>query len=183
MKALKLYDIKFSGLKNGQHQYKFHLDKTFFDQFNFDEFKQCDIDILIDFNKSDSLLEFKIHSDGTVNIPCDISGEYYDQPIKGELDFIVKFGEAYNDDREDLIVIPYHSHFINVAQQVYESVLLNVPVKRIHPDIISGKMKSDNTKYIVNYQEEAGSKEIEETNTNDIDPRWAALKKIITDKK
>jgi len=181
MKALKSYDIKFSGLKNGQHQYRFNLDRQFFEQFDYDEFAGCNIDILVDLNKSDNLLEFNIHSSGTVNVPCDISGENYDQDINGVLDFIVKFGASYNDDRDDLIIIPYNSHLINIAQQIYESVLLHLPVKRIHPDIASGKKQTENAKYIINYQEDNQEKKKEDK--QDIDPRWAALKKILTDKK
>jgi len=181
MKALKSYDIKFSGLKNGKHQYRFHLDRSFFEKFNYDEFAACTFDILVDFDKSDNLLKFNIQTSGTVNVPCDISGEFFDQPVKGNLDFIVKFGESYNDDREDLIILPYNAYQINIAQQIYESVLLNVPVKRIHPDIVSGKKSAENARYIVNYQDE--TEEIKEEQTNEIDPRWAALKKILTDKK
>ncbi len=180
MKALKSYDIKFSGLKNGKHQYKFHLDRQFFEHFNYDEFADCNLDILVDFNKNDQLLEFDIHSTGTVNVPCDISGEPFDQEVDGQLNFIVKFGDTYNDDREDLIILPYNAYLINIAQQIYESVLLSLPSKRVHPDIASGKKTADNAKYIINYQDE---KVEENNNKNDIDPRWAALKNIITDKK
>jgi len=178
MKALKLYDIKFSGLKNGKHQYRFHLNRSFFDNFDYDEFEKCDIDILINFNKSDNLLEFNISTQGTVNVPCDISGEHFDQNIEGQLDFIIKFGESYNDDREDLIIIPYNSHRYNIAQQIYESVILSIPAKRVHPEVISGKMATENTKFIINYNSDLKTEEDKE-----MDPRWAVLKKILTDKK
>ncbi len=185
MKALKSYDIKFSGLKNGKHQYRFHIDQDFFKLFDNDEFDQCDIDIVVDFNKNDQLLEFSIHNKGSVKVPCDISGEEYNQAIKGKLDFIVKFGDAYNDDRDDLIIIPYNAHLFNIAQQIYESVILSLPNKRIHPDIASGKKIADNAKYIVNYGDESETlSKIETKEENQtIDPRWAALKKILTDKK
>ncbi len=181
MKALKSYDIKFSGLKNGKHQYRFQIEPGFFEHFNYDEFAGYNLDILIDLHKSEQLLEFNIRSNGTVNVPCDISGENFDQAIEGQLDFIVKFGETYNDDREDLIILPYNAHMINVAQQIYESVLLNLPNKRIHPDIASGKKVAENAKYIINYQEENETENINKP--EEIDPRWAALKKLITDKK
>ena len=182
MKALKSYDIKFTGLKNGKHRYKFHLDREFFEHFDNDDFESCDIDIVIELNKSDRFLEFNIHNSGTVNVPCDISGEMFDQKIEGDLDFIVKFGETYNDDREDLIYIPYHSHFFNIAQQIYESVVLSVPVKRIHPDIASGKKIAGNAKYIINYDDN-NTQPGQNSEKKEIDPRWAALKKILTDKK
>ena len=180
MKALKSYDIKFSGLKNGKHQYKFHLDHKFFELFDNDEFDQCDIDIVIDLNKSEQLLEFSIHNSGTVQVICDVSGEEFDQKIEGDLDFIVKFGETFNDDRDDLIIIPFNAYLFNIAQQIYESVVLSIPAKRIHPDIASGKKVTDNAKYIVNYDNDS---QITIEEEKEIDPRWAALKNIITDKK
>ncbi len=178
MNNLKSFDIKFSGLKNGKHQYQFHLDNQFFNFFDFKEFKNSDLDILIHLNKSDSLLEFNIQSKGTVNIPCDICGEDYDQKIDGKLNFLVKFGEDFNDDRDDLIIIPYNSYYYNIAQQIYESVILNIPAKRIHPDILSGEKKVENAQYIINYQDED-----QKQKNDEIDPRWAELKKILTDKK
>jgi uncharacterized metal-binding protein YceD (DUF177 family) len=177
MKDLKIYDIKFSGLKNGNHQLKFHLEHEFFRHFNYDEFDKHNLDILIDFNKTETMLEFTVKSNGTIRLICDISGEAYDQQINGQIDFLIKFGETFNDDREDLIILPYHSHTFNIAQQIYETVLLSIPQKRIHPDIESGKMKTENIKYIINYQDKP------ETENKEIDPRWAVLKKILTDKK
>jgi len=182
MKVLKSYDIKFSGLKNGKHQYKFHLDRDFFESFDYDEFGRCNIDILVDFNKSDSLFEFNIYTSGTVELPCDVSGDPYDQNIEGELDFIVKFGPKFNDDRDDLIILPYQAHRFNIAQQIYESVILSLPSKRVHPDILSGKKANPNAKYMVN-DDTSSTNEGKEENNQEIDPRWAALKKILTDKK
>jgi len=179
MKELKSYDIKFSGLKNGNHQYRYHLDKNFFDYFNNDEFESCDIDIIIDFNKHDNLLEFTVHSNGSIHVPCDISGEPFDQPVKADFDFLVKFGDEFNDDREDLIIIPHHSHRFNIAQQIYETVILSIPNKRIHPDIQSGKIIAKNARYIINYDDDGAT---DENITKEPDPRWAELKKILTDK-
>ena len=176
MKELKLYDIKFSGLKNGNHQLKFHLEPDFFHHFDYDEFDKHDLDILIDINKAETILEFSVEVNGSVRLNCDISGEPYNQKINGQINFIIKFGEAFNDDREDLIILPYQSHTYNIARQIYETVVLSIPQKRIHPYLVSGKMTTENTKYIINYQED-------KPKTKEIDPRWAALKKILTDKK
>ena len=177
MNALKTYDIKFAGLKNGKHLYRYQLNRDFFNLFDYDEFKAANIDIMIELTKRDNLLEFSIQSQGVVNVPCDLSGEYFDQPVQGNLDFIINFGETFNDDREDLIILPYHAHTYNVAQQIYENVVLHVPTKRIHPDVASGKMQNDGWQYIINRDTD-----IQEEEPKEIDPRWATLKKILTDK-
>ncbi len=178
MKNLKLYDIKFSGLKNGKHQFEYDIDRSFLELFDYEEAKDCKIKVEIELNKSESMLEFFIKSYGSVSVPCDISNELYDQAINGELNFIAKFGEEFNDERDDLIILPYNEHTINLAQQIYENIVLNIPLKRIHPDIASGKKKVKNQAYIIN--------DFDENDTNkeqNYDPRWDALKKLLTDKK
>jgi len=181
MNKLKLYDIKFSGLKNGRHTYTFNIDNAFFEIFDFDEFNSSNLTIGIELIKNENLLEFSISTQGFANVPCDVTGENFDQQIEGTLEFIVKFGNQFNDDNESLITIPYNAHTFNIAQQIYESILLNVPSKRIHPDFASGKMKTENLNYIINYDND--STEQIENETKEIDPRWEALKKILTDKK
>jgi len=178
MKELRPYDIKFTGLKNGKHQFNYQIDRSFLDHFPYNEVEDCKVNVNVDMNKSDTMLEFSIKSDGTVRVPCDISNEMYDQEIEGDFNFIVKFGEDFNDEREDLIIIPYGSHSYNVGQQIYENIILNIPLKKIHPDIKSGKMKTKAQEYIINNNDE---KQIEEK--EEYDPRWEALKKLLTDKK
>ncbi len=179
MKELRPYDIKFTGLKNGKHQFTYEIDKSFLDRFPYNEVDDCKVDVEVDMNKSDTMLEFSVKTKGTVNVPCDVSNEMYDQQIEGDFDFIVKFGNEYNDEREDLIIIPYGEHTYNVAQQIYENIVLNIPLKKVHPDILSGKIKTKNREYIINDDE---NERIEENN-EEIDPRWEALKKLLTDKK
>ncbi len=179
MKALRPYDIKFTGLKNGKHQFKYKIDKSFLDHFSYNEVEDCKVDVEVDMNKSDTMLEFSIISKGTVNVPCDVSNEMYDQEIEGNFDFIVKFGNKFNDEREDLVIIPYGEHSYNVAQQIYENIVLNIPLKKVHPDILSGKRKVKNQEYIIN----DGAHEIKEEKQEEIDPRWEVLKKLLTDKK
>ena len=180
MGKLKSFDIKFSGLDNNKHFFYFHIKPDFFKQYDFNEFNDCDIDITIELTKRENLLEFVLKNKGTVNIPCDISGENYDQLIEGEISFIVKFGNEYNNDREDIIIIPYNSFSFNIAQQIYESIILSIPNKRIHPDILTGKMQSKNFKYILNYHDDQEQKIKKK---KEIDQRWSELKKLITNKR
>ncbi len=179
MKELRPYDIKFTGLKNGKHQFNYEIDKSFLDRFPYNEVEDCKVDVDVEMNKSDTMLEFSIKSKGTVKVPCDISNELYDQQIEGDFDFIVKFGEEYNDEREDLIIIPYGDFSYNVAQQIYENIVLNIPLKKVHPDIKSGKMHTKAQEYIINNE----TNNIEEKKKEEYDPRWEALKKLLTDKK
>jgi hypothetical protein len=41
---------------------------------------------------------------GVVNVPCDLTSEDFDLPIKE--DEIVRFGEEFNNDNEELLIPP-----------------------------------------------------------------------------
>ena len=117
---------------------------------------------------------------GSVNVNCDITNEPYNQDINGTFDLVVKFGDEYNDDFEDIVILPHGEYEINVAQYIYELIILSMPAKRIHPGVEDGTLDSDILKKLEELSPK-GLEEKEET-SEDIDPRWNTLKKLLTDK-
>jgi uncharacterized metal-binding protein YceD (DUF177 family) len=178
MKKLKEFDIPFVGLKQGKHQFNYHIDNEFFESYDYHEFSEASIKIEVTMDKKSSFLELFFKAEGMVNVPCDISSEPYDQPIDAELEIVVKFGEEYNDEMEDLLIIPHGEFQINIAQYIYEMSILAVPAKRVHPGIEDGTLDSE----ILRKLEELTPNE-EKKNENETDPRWDSLKKLLTDKK
>ncbi len=179
MRDLKQFNIPFVGLKEGSHKFEYQINKTFFEAFQYDEFNDSDINVSIDFEKKSTLMKLKLNMEGTVNVPCDVTSESFDQPIDGTLSLIVKFGPEFNDDGEEIIVLPYEEFQINVAQHIYELIVLSVPTKRIHPKVVDGTMESEALKKLkeLEYNDD---KSVEET--EDTDPRWDKLKNLITGK-
>lgn len=179
MKPLKEYDIQFVGLKLGKHHFDYQIDKKFFEHFEYDDFNDVDVKVDLLFEKKNTLLELHFEVAGTVNINCDTSNEPYDQEIEGEFDLVVKFGDEYNDENEDILIVPHGEYEINVAQNIYELIILSMPIKRIHPGIEDGTLESEVLKKL----EELSPKGLEDKEqTEDIDPRWNTLKKLLTDK-
>ena len=175
METLKDFDISFFGLKEGKHKFEYKIENEFFEAFEYDEYLGSDVLVKLDFIKKSTLLELNFTAKGTIKVTCDISTELYDQPIEGDLNVIVKFGEVYNDDNEEILVIPHGEYHINVAQFIYEMIVLSVPSKRIHPGIEDGSLQSP----IV---EKLNELELQSKKSNRIDARWEDLKKLITDK-
>ncbi len=163
------YEVAFSGLKTGKHTFQFEIDKAFFDLFDTEkEFTNPKIvaDVLLD--KHSTFLEFWIKTSGTVELICDITNEAFDYPIENEIKVLVKFGEEYDDSDEDVITIPTSDHAFNVAQLIYEDVMLSIPMKKISPNV-----KEEDLEIL----EKFSPKKIEETE-EEVDPRWEALKKL-----
>jgi uncharacterized metal-binding protein YceD (DUF177 family) len=173
----KEYIIPFSGLKQGKHNFNFEIDNTFFDSFEYDEFNDSKINVAVLLNKTSVMMELDFEASGTVNVNCDITSESYDQPIASELRLIVKFGDEYNDEDDEILILPHGEHELNVAQFIYEMSVLAVPQKRVHPGIADGTLKSDVLEKLQELQPKG-----KEENTDENDPRWDELKKLLTDK-
>ncbi|RRQ50120.1 DUF177 domain-containing protein [Maribacter algicola] len=173
----KEFNIPFSGLKQGKHDFKYEIDKKFFESFGYDEFNEVAVDLTVVLNKTSTMLELDFEADGTVNVDCDITSEPYDQPIEGHLELVVKFGEEYDDNDDEILILPHGEHQVNVAQYIYELIILAVPQKRVHPGIADGTLKSEALERLQELQPKDKNNDNEKN-----DPRWDELKKLLTDK-
>ncbi|HCO84172.1 MAG TPA: hypothetical protein DIT95_11635 [Arenibacter sp.] len=173
----KEFVIPFSGLKQGKHEFEYTIENTFFESFEYDEFNGADIKLDVTLNKMSTMMELEMKARGTVNVNCDLTSEPYDQKIKADLELVVKFGDEYNNDNDEILIIPHSEYQINIAQYVYEMLVLSVPLKKVHPGVLDGTLKSE----VLDKLEELQPKDTKE-NKEDIDPRWDALKKLLTDK-
>ena len=180
MKPLKAYDIQFVGLKLGKHIYDYEINQTFFEYFEFDEFNTTNVNLNIRLEKKTTLLELNFFGNGSVNINCDVSNEPYDQPINFNFNLVVKFGQEYNNENDSILIIPHGSYEINIAQYIYELIVLSIPQKRIHPGVEDGTLNSEILRKLEDLSPNADLKG--ESSSNDVDPRWNKLKKLLTDK-
>ncbi|WP_066222696.1 YceD family protein [Formosa haliotis] len=180
MKLLKEFTIQFIGLKLGKHQFEYQIGQEFFKHFGYEDFNDANIHVDVLLEKKTTLLELHFEIEGTVNVFCDVTNEPYDQPIQNEFDLVVNFGDEYNDDEIDLLVIPHGEYEINIQQYIYELVVLAVPTKRVHPGVEDGTLKSE----ILDKLDELSPKIKEEKkDQEESDPRWNTLKKLLTDNK
>ena len=182
MKKLAAFLIPFVGLKQGKHEFEYLIDREFFEHFEYDDFNSANVKIDLLFEKKSTIMELTFKALGVVNVNCDLTNEPYDQPIDAELTLVVKFGDSFNDDNEELLILPHSEYQLNVAQYIYELIVLSVPLKRVHPGVLDGTLKSD----VLEKLEELSPKEDQDIEENDngeeIDPRWNKLKKLLNDK-
>ena len=142
MKVTNEFLIPFIGLKLGKHQFEYQINKKFFDHFEYDEFESANIKVKVVLEKKNTMLELTFKHSGTINVPCDLTDENFDMPIKGNLKLIVRFGEEFNNDNEDLLILPIGENQIDVSQYVYEMIVLSIPLKKVHPGVKDGTLQS-----------------------------------------
>ena len=174
--VLAPFVLAFSGLKEGIHHFSLDITSKFFDAFDYTEFNDVALRAAIELNKKATLLELQFAISGSVNLSCDVSNEPFDMPLEATHELVVTFGEEYNDENEELLVLPYGSHQVDVAQTLFETIVLAVPQKRVHPGIANGSLQSDLLDRLEALRPKESTKVMETT-----DPRWDALKKLKKD--
>lgn len=191
MDKLKNYNIIFTSLPFGKSNFTFELSQSFFDLFEIEQdFENPTMIVSIILDKKSTMLELEISLKGNITVPCDLTGELFQQEISNNAELIVKFGDEFDDTDFEIWVIPREEYQINLAQILYELAMLSVPTKRIHPDVLNGESNSEMIDLLDQYSiyeldEDAENDEDEDDNDNgddvdndDIDPRWAKLKDL-----
>ena len=170
MKSISTHKIEFAGLKVGKHQFSFELNKEFFENFSFFDFNNISLKVDIDLIKKSNLLELNFYAKGSVNVNCDMTNEPFDMPFDKEDLLVVKFGQEYNDEDNEILVLPFGEHKIILDQYLYELVILSLPRKRVHPGVEDGTLESE----IIEILDELKPSGL----GLETDPRWEKLKKI-----
>jgi uncharacterized metal-binding protein YceD (DUF177 family) len=183
MSKTKEYLIPFVGLKLGKHKFEYQINNAFFEIFDYNEFQNSNIKVNVVLEKKSTMLEITFKHAGTINVPCDLTSEDFDMPIKGSMKLIVRFGDAFNNENEELLILPFGEFEIDVSQYIYETIVLSVPLRRVHPGIKDGSLKTEALTKLkeltIKEQKKENKKEDKEEN---IDPRWDKLKQLLTDK-
>jgi len=165
MNVLKEFVIPFVGLKEGIHDYAFDIDAEFFESFEYSEVEQGEIHVDVSMEKQERMLIFNFSIRGKVELPCDRCLSALDLSVEGNERLIVKFGQEWMEESEEILVIPETDSHIDISSFIYEYIMLLLPYKRVHPE---GEGLCDQT--IMD--------KLEQHVSSETDPRWEALKNL-----
>lgn len=173
MSRISNYDIAYKGLKEGKHEFEYQIDGKFFELFEDSLVQKADLTVNVELEKRSALLSLYFSIKGTVELTCDWCLEKYSQPVKQKAELFVRFGEGESEEGDDVLWISPEEHQINIAQIMYEYIVLSIPIKHAHPEDKNGQSTCDPEmlKQIKKYS--CGVVEDEP------DQRWEALNKLI----
>jgi uncharacterized metal-binding protein YceD (DUF177 family) len=116
------------------------------------------------------LIEAIFEISGNAELICDRSLEPFLHPISLHRKVIFKYGEEPGEVSDEIVIITEEQDKLDVGQYMYEFIVLEVPIKKIHPKF----QKEDND------EESEDGKLVYQTKVdeNAIDPRWEKLKKL-----
>ena len=183
-KGLKEFDVDIYNLSNKKHEYEFEVTDGFFEQLPDSFLHKGKLNIKLSLDKSETMLQGMFKIVGSVEIACDRSAELFDFRIDTNDKLIFKYGDEYQELTEDIVVIPRSAPKLNVAQYIYEFIVLAIPIKKIHPKFSNPNLDEDDE----DDEKEGdliystGVAKSEEDETPEPDPRWAALANLKNEK-
>lgn len=144
MKHTREYNIAFVGLKPGLHNFNYHIDDKFFENFEKPEFTNAQIDVKLEFDKKQSTFLLKFSLTGIVQLPCDRCGDDFEMNLWDEFELLVKQIEdeqvaQKTDIDPEVAYIGRSESLLDISSWIYEFIILSVPIQHIHPDDKEGK--------------------------------------------
>lgn len=131
------------------------------------EILEIDLKTVITIEKKERLMNLYFEIDGAVKVNCDRCGEAFDYQLSTENELVVRFANETDYSDDDVIFLDNSEYKVDLGQFLYEFVMVALPSRRIHDD---GECNEEVLQLLEG--------EEEETNENEIDPRWEALKKL-----
>ena len=189
------YKIDLKNLPGETATYSYVLDQRFFDAIDHEEVRKGNVEVELTVRRTVDAYEFNFHLVGTIQIPCDRCLDEMNQEIDTKDRLIVKFGEEYSEESDELVIIPEDEGAINIAWYLYEFIVLNIPMKHVHE---SGKCNKVMTSKYRKHQAVQVSDDDDDSDDDDLsvddlsddndssddlaqqdtDPRWDELKKL-----
>lgn len=185
MNFWRTFDIEVIKYLEGIHEIDFEIGDSFLQNFEDNELvEKGNLIVRIKMKVGANVIEMDFHISGKVVLTCDRSLEPFDQPLDFHEKMLYKFGSEEKDIDENVMMITRDTPKVNVAQLIYEFILLALPAKKIHPDY---RNEMDDEEYegegIYAYidgqdsNDPDGNSESAEDN-EPVDPRWDLLKKL-----
>ena len=173
MCSLELLKIDLKGIEEGVSTLGFTLGDAWFASLDEGEIKCGNIDVTVTVHRTENYFELDFHTEGTVQVPCDICLDDMEQPIEADNRLVVKFGEKYSED-DDLITVDKNDGVLDATWLVYEFIALNIPIKHVHAP---GKC---NPAMIEKLNEHSATRSSDVDDEQAVDPRWSRLEKLKT---
>ncbi len=127
------FKVQLAQLPDGRHEQDFHIDTEFFKNMENTEVHEADVNVHMDLVKKGDLYDLTFHCKGELMIPCHRCLDPLAHEVDTTYHIMVKYGEDYNDESDDLLIIPYSNAYLNVAYMLYDTIMLTIPLRHVHP--------------------------------------------------
>lgn len=192
MGKFSAFKLPLKSLPVGSHDFDYHLDKEFFQNMENSDIRDGNIDVHTTVVNKDQYYDLTFNIKGELTLLCDRCLDEMQLPVETQYHIIVKYGPDFNDDSDDLLEIPESDNFLNVAYMIYDTIVLEIPIKHVHPlgkcnramsSLLRKHRAPGSLDDDAELQEELLDDDLleESDSTASTDPRWDALKNLTDD--
>jgi uncharacterized metal-binding protein YceD (DUF177 family) len=171
MCSLERYKIDLKALTEDITPLEWQLDNRFFQSLEDAQVQNGSLHVSGSIRKAVGFFELLLHTEGTVQVPCDRCLDMMDQPIEADLRLVVKLGPEYQEE-DDIITVDENEGVLQTAWFIYESIVLAVPIQHVHQP---GECNDAMMRVL---EEHSAARSSDADAEENIDPRWSALKNL-----
>jgi uncharacterized metal-binding protein YceD (DUF177 family) len=135
MSRRREFEIAFSGLKPGVHEFSYSIDDRFFEAFQQQDFVNCKAQVKLLLDKKNGFMLMKFEVGGTLQVICDRCNSNLPLELWEDFNITVKMVENpeqmnEQEDDPDMYYIAQGDSHLDVANWIYEFINLSIPMQK-----------------------------------------------------
>ena len=140
---LNTFKIDIFRLENKQYLHEFEGNDDFFEALDQELIQKGNFKATVVLNKNETMIQMMYKITGSVELTCDRSLDLFDFPVDITQKMILKFSDHNEEITEELVLIDRNTQYINVAQDIFDFIGLQIPIKKLHPRFIKDEVTYD----------------------------------------
>lgn len=174
---LRKYSLNVARMKPGKNEEDFHIGPEFFDHFEVSPVKTGVVDAHLKMHKYGTHVDVVFQMRGWIELNCDRCGEPYEHEFEIEERIIYSFDSDMDFEGYEVMYVNSGEDKLDISQELYDFVQISIPLRKV-PDTDVHLCAPDVLKALGLNERGEVKKIKQEKEEEEIDPRWAALKKL-----
>ena len=171
MSKLEQFNVDLKALSQGDNILSFVLDDAFFEAIEAPTVRRRRLQTTLTIHRTEDYFDLDFHTEGLVTVACDRCLDDLEQPISADDHLVAKFGTAYSED-DELVIVAENEGMLDVSWFIYQFVELSIPLRHVHAP---GKCNPAMMKAL---EEHSAARSGVESVESSVDSRWAVLEKL-----
>ena len=174
--GLKAFTVNIVGLANKVHAFEFEVKNDFFSHYGTELFSEGFLKAEVSLDKRETFIDASFVISGSVKLICDRSLDTFDYRIRAQKKLVFKYGDDDQELSDEIVMIHRDSESLELGQYIFEFIVLEIPMKRLHPRYQAEEQEDDDSEGKIIYTSK--SSEDDSNEGESIDPRWEKLRKL-----
>lgn len=167
---LNTYKIDIFRLENKQHLHEFEGGNDFFVALEQDLISKGNFKANVVLDKNETMIQMVYKIVGSVELTCDRSLDTFDFPFDITQKMILKFSDRTEEITEELMLIDRNTQYINVAQDIFDFIGLQIPIKKLHPRFTQDEVTYESL--MKKFEDEYEEEDLDEEEDDDDDDNF-----------